>query len=749
MCAKWVALAWLCVSTLAGGCNCGMPDGDYWGFVEDHPDPTHFRLCNSGEPQYIDPALTTSTTGLPLIYAMWDGLTRHDMNGLPEPSVATSWDVSPDQRTFTFHLRHDARWSNGRPLTADDFAFGIIRILHWSSASANTDPHWKLKNGEQFTGNKIRVVLRDTGPFHPGDVVEVTSPGKDKEYSSNELRYSNDFQSSKTLELRDFPGFWDGWCPEGAACRLKEPYRSIPPHTTVNLVNRKDDAKGATWAYVYWQEDQGIYGWVPMADLDLHPHADFVYTVRQVAPNRVPGKELTVEELEQADQVPLAEAKVAAGDVMMLPEAVGVRVPDPYTFVLETDQPLPYMIAQTPQRSYRPTPREAVARWPQKWSQPEHIITSGAFTMTAWRIRNYIELVKSPTYWDAKNVKLDRMTVFSMNDQAASSNYYFQGGCDAVVNAAIPGAYIPLLDGSMRGGRPYKDFREAPYLGIYFYLINNEKITNVHFRRALSLAIDRSVFPAILHGGQTPSAQLMPGQKIADLSDSDLKACGVTRDHPGVASVMISGKLCYVPPPGLDFDLKKARQELALARKEMGKDYMQSFSLKFNSGVEQHKVIAEYIQQQWKKNLGLDVSLEVQEWKTFLADTRYGNYEVARMGWILNFPDAEAEILPAFRKDSPDNRSKYNSPEYERLMKEAAQTFDRKKRLELIYEAEKTVVNDVPVIPLYVYTQKQLNKPYVKGVAINLSNQVPYERVWIDPDWKQHLSAAKPTEGGN
>src|SRR3970282_598503 len=122
---------------------------------------------------------------------------------------------------------------------------------------------------------------------------------------------------------------------------------------------------------------------------------------------------------------------------------------------------------------------------------------------------------------------------------------------------------------------------------------------------------------------------------------------------------MIPGELCYLPPLGLDFDPDKARAELEIARKQMGAKFSRSVTLKFNSGVEGHKLIAEYVQNEWKKVLGLDVSLEVQEWKTFLSDTNNGQYQIARMGWILNFPDVEAEVLTQIRCGGPAKRTQY------------------------------------------------------------------------------------------
>ncbi len=751
----------------APACSCGALDGEYFGHVPDDFDPTHLRFCNSGEPQYLDPALSTSTTDVKVVYALWDGLTRYNLQGLPEPSIATRWDISPDQRTFTFHLRTDARWSTGRRLTAHDFHYHIVRILHPLTGSGNTDPHWKLKNGKAFTGNAVRLMLRDSGPFKAGDVVELVD---DKDGAL--LAHTNQFRSTVALELRDLPG--------SPATLGPEPYFTVAPGDEVTVIEKAPGDDGRPWAYVHRAAGDGVYGWVPFEQLTVQAHTQDRVRMRAVPRTRVPGLDIGRDEFDAikreqdkpADQrTRLPEAEVRIADMMMLPEVLGVRVPDEYTLVLETENPTPYIIDLSPQRAYRPTPREAVSRRPQKWSRPEHIITSGPFHMQSWLIRDHIGLIKSPTHWDVATVKLDRVTIFSMNDQAANANYYYYGGCDALTSNNIPASYLPILRGEKRRDRPFADYTAAPFLGIYFYLINTEKFTNRHFRRALSHAIDRRPIPTFIHGGQRPASQLMPGVGLEELTAEQQALCGLraapapagaaagcsawfqeidtgeTYCATGRVASLMTPELCYLPPPGLDFDPDKARAELELARKEMGSSFKRSVTVKFNSGSEGHKLIAEYVQSEWKKVLGLDVQLEVQEWKTFLSDTNNGQYEVARMGWILNFADVEAEVLPQFRCDAPDNRTKWCNQEFEALFSKAESTFDRKERVKILRQAERVLIEDMPVIPFYVYTQHHMQKPYVRDLARNVVDQVPFEKAWLDPDWRGGSGRAALEQG--
>jgi oligopeptide transport system substrate-binding protein len=324
------------------------------------------------------------------------------------------------------------------------------------------------------------------------------------------------------------------------------------------------------------------------------------------------------------------------------------------------------------------------------------------------------------------------MTSYSMDDQVAATSFYFTGGCDAVATNAIPSSYLPALSGELRG-RPYRDYRVDPYLTIYFLWIQTEVITSRHLRRALALAIDRSAIPRFTHGGEIPSAQLTPGAPIASLSDAELAACGVPRTHPGVALMMGPG-LCYVPPPGLDYDPAAAARELALARR--AGPVPATLEYRYNAGSEAHKQIAEYVQSAWGR-LGLRVELVAQEWNSLLDATRAGRFQIARLGSAGSIADPESEFLPLFRCGSPDNRGRYCSAEVEGLMAQARTTRDRRARNALLQRAEAVILADAPVIPIYVYTQKRLLRPYVRDYSVNLIDQPSLWRVWLDPSWNR------------
>ncbi len=725
----------LALSVLALAAGCGLPDGEYFGKVPAVGDPRHLRWCNSGQPESLDPGQASTTTATPIIHAMFDGLTIFGDDGLPQASLATHWEIAPDQRRVTFHLRPDGRFSDGRPVTAHDIAYQAIRSLHPLTASPSADALEFLKGYNAYLEGSGRVLLRDAGGLPAGAHVEVVAiEGKPLAAWRKEKKTPPDPNrraGTRPLALRD----------RGAA--EADAYATVPRGAEVTLIELTGrpaalpDPDDRPWAYVHWNRGDGVYGWVPAAELDVEPHAAVAFDIKQAALREIPGLDAPIADLEADAKIERAPVTVRGADLLNLPELLGLRTPDPYTLVIEASTPTPHIVMSTPSRVLRAVPREAVSRRPRRWAEPGTIVTSGPLHLVAMAERNYLELVRSPTYWNQADIKLDRLTILSLNDQAAAANVYFTGGCDATTANHMPSSYLPLLTGESRSGKAFADFSISPYLGAYFLLVNTKKFDNVHLRRALALALDRSVIPKVLHGGEIGTASYTPGVPIASLTAEEHALCGVTAETPGTALIVEAGKLCYVPPRGLEFDPDAARAELAKAKAELGDRFPRTITYKFNTGTESHKLLAEYIQAQWKSVLGVDITIESQEWQVFISDTRIGEYEVARMGWIGSAPNPESDFMSLWRCASRNNRPKWCNPQYEALMEEVATTVDPMARLAKVREAEALMLQEAPIIPLYTYTQKNLRRPYVRGLAQNLIAQPPLWRAWRDPDWRQ------------
>ena len=660
------------------GAGCSVPDGEWFGRVP-APDPTHLRYCNMGEPEYLDPSLAQATNDLKIVYELFDGLTSYDDKGLPRPSLAERWEISPDFRHFRFFLRHDARWSNGRPIVADDFVYSMARVLHPLTASRHAEALWRIKHGKDYTAGRARRVLADAPPFRAGDAVRILEEGA----PDTNLR-----RTRAPLPLRAAPD---------AAATV---WATAPAGADLTVV----EARGG-WLYLFYPEGDGLYAWAPADALDA-PNAERRYQVQSLDDDR--------------------RGAVAGRDLLQVPEILGIRAPTPDLLEIDTEGPVPFFLDLTLHTAFRPVPREAVSRWPRDWVRPERIVTSGPFHLDVWRMRDRIETSRSATFWGHAGVRLARLTFLSMGNQAAIANVYYQGGCDAVMANSVPNSMIPVLTGR-------RDYHRAPMLSIYTYLVQVQRFPNVHFRRALAHALDRTALPSFLKGGQIPTESYTPGRPIRELSDDELAQCGATRDQPGMVLFIAPG-LCYLPPIGPRFDLAAAAREMEIARAELGERFPRSLSIKFNSGVEQHKTIAEWVQRQWEDAFGIEVRLQAQDWNSVLKATVGHDFDVARITWNGNLPDPEGEFLNVFKCASPDNRTGFCDPEVERLYAAAEATFDRAERLRLVRRVEQIIIDAAPVIPMYVYTQHVLIKPYVHGLAVTFNDHQSFRDVWIEAE---------------
>jgi oligopeptide transport system substrate-binding protein len=130
------------------------------------------------------------------------------------------------------------------------------------------------------------------------------------------------------------------------------------------------------------------------------------------------------------------------------------------------------------------------------------------------------------------------------------------------------------------------------------------------------------------------------------------------------------------------------------------------------------------------------VRITAEEWNSLLDDTQRGEFEIVRFGSVGTVIDAESEFLALLRCGAPGNRGRYCSPAFERRMDQARGMADQRARNAVLREAEAVMIEDAPVVPLYVLTQKHLIEPYVRDYAINLLDQPPLGRIWIDPGWR-------------
>jgi oligopeptide transport system substrate-binding protein len=389
-------------------------------------------------------------------------------------------------------------------------------------------------------------------------------------------------------------------------------------------------------------------------------------------------------------------ARVADRDV------VGVRATGPLTLEVDLESPLPYFLDLVMFYTLFPVPRHAIealereGKNPALWTRPEHVVSNGAYRLAEWRFRQRMVLEKSATYWDAGNVALSRV-VLSMIESATTALHMYQAGeIDTLGNAALPQELVQHLD-------DYADYRNAPWLGTYFFWLNTQAppLDDVRVRQALKLALDRgAIVRFVTRAGQIATSDLVPDGLAG---------------YRGLASPL--------------FDPERARALLAEAGYSEGRG-MPPITLIYNTN-EGHRQIAQAVQQMWRDHLGIAVELENQEWKVYLKNLDAETFQIARMGWIGDYADPFT-FLELLTSSSGNNHSGWSDPEYDRAMRAANETLDPTRRLALLREAEARAMDAVPIIPIYTYVQTNMMKPYVRGAWQNFQQRDLFKYWSID-----------------
>ncbi len=387
-------------------------------------------------------------------------------------------------------------------------------------------------------------------------------------------------------------------------------------------------------------------------------------------------------------------------------EDVGVDAIDDRTVRYRLTQSVPFFPGLVAHQLFRPVPRRAVEAFGQAWTQPAHIITSGAFTLETWKPYDRLVFVRNPRYWDAQNVKLERITVYPLEDSTTMMNLFKAGEVDALYNHVPPAAWIDRL-------RLTKDHMDKPEAALDYYQLNTTRppMNDVRVRKALNMAIDKV------------------GLAAYQRTIKPLTAFTPEGIFPG-----------YPQPQGDPYDATRARALLADAgyRDAAGNYDPRSFpiseiELTYNT-TERNRQIAEFVQAQWKQNLGLTVPLKNMEWKTFLNHRAKLEYKgVARSGWVGDYMDPNT-FLELFTTRTGDNGTGWYDQKYVDTLKAANRETDPARRYAMMAQAEKMLLDAQPVIPLATSSTNWMKKIYVKGMYPNPVTIHAWKYVYIEHD---------------
>lgn len=381
-------------------------------------------------------------------------------------------------------------------------------------------------------------------------------------------------------------------------------------------------------------------------------------------------------------------------------DEVGIKALDDKTLQVDLEYPVPYFLSALSTHAFFAVPNHIIDAYPN-WTEG-HYISNGPFFLKEWRHHDRITFEKNPRYWDKDAVKLEKVHFSLVQDEATELSMFENNELDwaGYPLSSLPIDAAPSLE--KKGG-----LGRYPIAGTYFYVFNTKEFpfNNVNIRKAFSLAINRqSIVVNVTQTGQIPATGLVP-------------------------PTMWKTRLPYFQ----DNDLAEAQKLFALGLKELGvtAEELPSITLSYNTNSAHHK-IAQAIQEQWHQAFGIQVKLENKEWKVFLDELRQHKFQIARMGGLASVNDP-SNFLDYYRYlSSSNNHTQWTHPQFTELLEKADHTADAEKRLALLQEAEKILIDEMPIAPIYFYTGTYLKKPYVKGISLSELNDLDLKSAYID-----------------
>ncbi|NTF42752.1 peptide ABC transporter substrate-binding protein [Rhizobium sp. AC27/96] len=488
------------------------------------------NIHNGGDPTSLDPQKISGDWENRIDGDIFEGLVTEDPKDNPIPGQAASWTISPDQKVYTFKLRDGIKWSDGQPVTAQDFVFAFQRLM--------------------------------------------------------------------------------------------------------------DPKTAAQYAYLQ-------------------------YTI-------------------------LNAEKINKGEIKDLTQ-LGVKAIDDKTLEITLENPTPYFLNALMHYTAYPLPKHVVEAKGDQWVKIGNIVTNGPYKPTEWVPGSHVSMVKSDQYYDAKDVKIDNVNYYTLEDQAAALKRYRAGEFDILTS--FPADQYDWIQKNLPG-----QAHVVPFLGTYYYVLNSTKppFSDKRVRQALSMAVNREVIgPKILGTGELPSYSWVP---------------------PGTANY---GDPAYVSWKDEPYKQKVEEAKKLLKEAGFGPDHPLKAQLRYNTN-DNHKRIAVAIAAMWKP-LGVDIELYNTETKVHYDEMQRGEVQIGRAGWLADYNDP-INFLNLLSTGVEMNYGRWSNKDYDALIKQGNEEIDLKKRAEIYKKAEQLALDDSAAIPIYYYVSQNIVAPKVQGFVDNIQD---------------------------
>jgi oligopeptide transport system substrate-binding protein len=377
---------------------------------------------------------------------------------------------------------------------------------------------------------------------------------------------------------------------------------------------------------------------------------------------------------------------------------VGSHAPDDQTLVIELSSPTPYFLGLLTHFTWWPVHPPTVLKYGSMtdrisdWTKAKNFVGNGPFSLKSWRLNSEIEVVKNPHYRAADSVQLNGIHFLPIEGDAEERA--FRAG-HIHISSTIPTHRIDWY----QKNRP-DNIRFDTYLGTYYYAFNVHRgpLADARVRKALAYSVNREELTKhVLRAGQKPAYNFTP---------------------PETGGYSAEARFRYDP--------EKARQLLAEAGFPNGEGFP-SFELLYNTS-ESHRTIALAIQQMWKRELGIDITLYNQEWKVYLASRKKQDFDIVRAAWIGDYDDANT-FLGLATSNNGNNHSGWGNAEYDALIDRATKEQTPAARFADFQQAESILLDEMPFLPIYFYVRSLLINESVQGWHANVLDYHPYQSI--------------------
>lgn len=404
---------------------------------------------------------------------------------------------------------------------------------------------------------------------------------------------------------------------------------------------------------------------------------DFVFAWQRAADPATASEYAWYVELSQIRNA----AAAIAGEVPAT--ELGVRAIDDQTLEVTLSQPLPYFPQMTVHYTFMPTHQPTIEAHGATWTNPDNIVSNGAYVLDDIAVNEFFRLVPNPEYHGADDVIITEITGFVIND-ANQALTRFQAGEFDMMDELPAGSY-PRLEEEMP-----ETTHAVPRLCSYYYIVNqsetgHEALQDPRVRTALSYAINRNVITdQVLQAGQAPAYSFT---------------------HWATAGFDL---------PEIDYATWTQEERMARAMELMveagyGPDNPIEVNLIYNTS-ENHRQIATVISQMWRP-LGVTTTLNNYEWQSYLDIRGNQNFDIARGAWCGDYNEAST-FLDLLTSNNDNNDGRYSSDEVDRLMAASVTEADPQPTYT---QVEQILAEDMAILPIYHYTQNFVLDPTIRN----------------------------------